>query len=472
MVLEGLAQKLQGALANVSRNSLTINQAAVNQLLKDVTNTLVEADVDFKLALQLRKNLIKKLDFSKMAPGANKYIAIQRALHDELCNLLDPGVPAFKPSRGKTSVVMFVGLQGAGKTTTIMKYAAHYKRKGLRPAVICCDTFRAGAYDQLLMNASRVEVPFYGDKNEKNPVQIALDGVELFKEQGMSLIIVDTSGRSKQATELFEEMREIHDTINPDCSVLVMDGAMGQTAREHAAAFSDCVGVGGCILTKLDHREAKGGAAISAVAETDSPIMFLGTGESEYDLDEFEPRGFAGSLLGMADIPRVIDLVKDSFQNTEQPTKDEIRRITTGQFTFRDFQKQMENVQDMPINKVMGMFGISGMENMGQEKIRHMMVIIDSLTEVELDRPELLLSHKSRKTRIERISRGSGRPLVEVNQLFDVFKNLKKGMMAATGARNQRGMAQQLQRVMSSGRGMPGMPANFDMNAIMKSLSG
>ena len=204
-------------------------------------------------------------------------------------------------------VVMFVGLQGSGKTTTCMKYAHHYKKKQFKPAMICADTYRAGAFDQLKQNATKAQIPFYGSYNEVDPAIIAKEGVERFREEKNDLIIVDTSGRHKQEEALFEEMREVADAVKPDLVVFVMDGSIGQAAFDQAKAFKDSVEVGACILTKMDGH-AKGGGALSAVAATKSPIVFLGTGEH---MDQFEPfltKPFVGRLLGKASSWRLLSI--------------------------------------------------------------------------------------------------------------------------------------------------------------------
>jgi len=406
-----------------------------------------------------------------MSNGVNRRMIIQRAVHEELISLLDPGVEPFKPERGRQNVVMFVGLQGAGKTTTVTKYAYHYKRKGWRPALVCADTFRAGAYDQLEQNALRCNIPFYGDPEGTDPVKIAIEGVKTFKEAGMQLIIVDTSGRNMQEEGLFREMEEIRREINPDVVVLVMDGAMGQSAMEHAEAFKKSVDIGGIIITKLDDRNTKGGAALSAVVMTQSPIMFLGTGEFMDDFDEFDPKAFASQLLGIANFHKMFEFVKENVK--EGPTQEEIKRIQSGNFTFRDFQKQMESVKDMPISKFAGMMGLGNLltEEDGKDKIKNMMVILDSMTNKELDDPSYLLDSKTKKSRIERIARGAGRSIAEVNELLTAFRQLKGGFKQFTN--QSRGSLTskmgKLQRTMNS------MGQSFDMKGIqglMKQFGG
>jgi signal recognition particle subunit SRP54 len=328
----------------------------------------------------------------------------------------------------------------------------------------------------LQQNSARAGIPFFGDNSEKNPVLIAKEGVQKFKDAGMQLIIVDTSGRHHQAEGLFREMEEIRAEINPDIVILVMDGAMGQSAGDHSEAFKRSVDVGGIIITKLDDRNAKGGAALSAVVSTHSPILFLGTGEHMEDLDEFEPKGFASQLLGMANIPKVLEFVKENIK--EQPSKEDMMRLQTGEFSFRDFQKQLDNFKDMPINKFIGMMGINtpnmGEED-GKEKLKSMMVILDSMNNGELDNPELLTTHKSRKSRIERISRGSGRSIAEVNQLLTSFSTLKKAITASIKMTKggKGGMASQMGKIqkMMGGMGMGNVPNMANLKGLMQNMN-
>jgi len=207
MVLGELAKKLQEALENM-RKQPYVNKEVIDELLRDITNTLMDSDIAFPLVKRMRMNLEKKLDVELMSNGVNRRMIIQRAVHEELISLLDPGVEPFKPERGRQNVVMFVGLQGAGKTTTVTKYAYHYKRKGWRPALVCADTFRAGAYDQLEQNALRCNIPFYGDPEGTDPVKIAIEGVKTFKEAGMQLIIVDTVGVICKRRDYSEKWRK------------------------------------------------------------------------------------------------------------------------------------------------------------------------------------------------------------------------------------------------------------------------
>jgi signal recognition particle subunit SRP54 len=265
--------------------------------------------------------------------------------------------------RNKPNVIMFVGLQGAGKTTTIGKFANFYQRKGWRTAMVCADTFRAGAFDQLKQNATKLRVPFYGSYTEADPVRIAEEGVEQFRKENFEVIIVDTSGRHRQESALFDEMQEIQAAVRPDNIVFVMDATQGQAVSDQATSFKEAVPIGSVIITKLDGH-AKGGGALSAVAATGSPIIFLGSGEHFDDLDPFNAQSFVSRLLGMGDVRGLMEEMKHVVDIDKQPEM--LDRFGKGLFTLRDMYEQFSSVMKLgPLNKVMGM--IPGMPSWMQQ---------------------------------------------------------------------------------------------------------
>jgi len=296
MVLADLGRKITTALRSLS-NATVINEEVLEAMLKEICTALLEADVNVKLVGRLRKNVRAAVDFEDMAAGLNRRRIIQSTVFNELCKLLDPGVPTWHPAKGKANIIMFVGLQGSGKTTTCTKLASHYSKKGWKTCLICADTFRAGAFDQLKQNATKARIPFYGSYTEMDPVVIAQEGVERFKEDNFEILIVDTSGRHKQEESLFEEMLQVSQAVQPDNIVYVMDATIGQACESQARAFKDKVDVASVIVTKLDGH-AKGGGALSAVAATRSPITFIGTGEHIDDLEPFKTKPFVSKLLG------------------------------------------------------------------------------------------------------------------------------------------------------------------------------
>eukprot|EP01121_Diplochlamys_sp_Union-15-3_P014621 TRINITY_DN4685_c0_g1_i1.p1 TRINITY_DN4685_c0_g1~~TRINITY_DN4685_c0_g1_i1.p1 ORF type:complete len:477 (-),score=120.04 TRINITY_DN4685_c0_g1_i1:9-1439(-) len=440
MVLAELGNKITNALRKMA-NSTVISEEVLDELLKEICNALVAADVNFKLVINLRTQLKKKLKIEEMAAGLDKRRLIRKAVFEELCALLDPGVKPYKPTRGKPNVIMFVGLQGSGKTTTVTKMAHLYKRKGWKPCLVCADTFRAGAFDQLKQNATKAKIPYYGSYTERDPVKIASEGVDRFKGEGYDIIIVDTSGRHKQEDALFEEMEQVALATKPNNIIFVMDGSIGQAAHDQAAAFKARVEVGSVIVTKMDGH-AKGGGALSAVAATKSPIIFLGTGEHIEDLDPFETEAFVSRLLGLGDVKGMWNLIKEAVPAESQPQI--AKRLQEGKFSLRDMYEQFQNMLKMgPLNKVMEMLpgfgnllqGVKG--EAGNAKVKAYMTIMDSMTDKELDDPKVI-----NDSRINRISKGSGRSVREVKELLAQYKQFEKAVGQMKGFRPGRSMNQ------------------------------
>jgi signal recognition particle subunit SRP54 len=418
MVLGELGKKLQGALRSLTAASV-IDKELLELILKQICSALLESDVNVKLVQKLRQNIKTIVDFEKLENTSNKKRLIHKAIFDELCSLVDPGIEAFTPIRGKSNVIMFVGLQGAGKTTTCTKFAHYYKTKGYKVGLVCTDTFRAGAFDQLKQNATKAKIPYYGSYTENDPVQLAQEGVEEFKNKGFEVIIVDTSGRHMQETELFREMREIYDHINPDNVVFVLDGTIGQAANAHATAFKESVKVGSIVITKMDGH-AKGGGAISAVAATNSPIIFIGTGEHIHDLEVFKPTSFINKMLGQGDLSGLFETLQDSKIDKESL----IKNITQGKFTVRDMKGQLEMIQGMgPMSKIMGMIpgmpaelANSNMDEQGGSKLKHFTSAMNSMTKFELDSDGMVF--RKEPSRLYRVSRGSGVTVQEIQELL------------------------------------------------------
>jgi len=431
MVLADLGRKLTAALHSLGKATV-IDEDVLNAMLKDVCAALLEADVNIILVKRLRENVKKAIDFDEVAQGLNKRVIIQQAVFQELVKLVDPGIKPYQPKKGKANVIMFVGLQGSGKTTTCTKLAYHYRKKNWKACLVCADTFRAGAYDQLKQNATKAGIPFYGSYTEVDPAVIAGDGVEMFKEEGFEIIIVDTSGRHKQEDSLFEEMLAVSNAVQPDNVVFVMDASIGQACEAQAKAFKDKVDVGSVVITKLDSH-AKGGGALSAVAATKSPVIFIGTGEHIDNLEMFEEKAFISKLLGMGDIQGLMEKVKDLNMDEEQMMKD----IQKGRFTLRNMYEQFQNIMKMgPISQVVGMipgfsniFGQQGGSVSDQEsmkRLKKLMTIMDSMNDKELDDTDAARTFTKQPTRVTRIACGAGVMEVEVMALLDQYKKFSQ----------------------------------------------
>lgn len=425
MVLAELGRKITHALRGLS-NATIINQEVLDSMLKEVCKALLESDVNIRLVKQLRENVKNQINFDDMAGGVNKRRLIQKTVFQELMKLVDPGVKAWTPSKGKSNVIMFVGLQGSGKTTTCTKLAYYYQKKGWKTCLICADTFRAGAFDQLKQNATKAHIPFYGSYTESDPVVIASEGVEKFKSENFEIVIVDTSGRHKQEETLFEEMLQVANVTDPDNIVFVMDASIGQACETQAKAFKDKVDVASVIITKLDGH-AKGGGALSAVAATQSPIIFIGTGEHIDDFEPFKVKPFVQKLLGMGDIEGLIDKVNElKIEENEEL----IEKLKHGQFTLRDMYEQFQNIMRMgPFSQIMSMipgfgqdFFTKGSEQESVARLKRLMTMMDSMNDHELDSLKANDLFTKQPGRIQRVARGSGTSVGEVKELLQQYK--------------------------------------------------
>ncbi|VDM77802.1 unnamed protein product [Strongylus vulgaris] len=435
MVLADLGRKIRNAIGKLGQATI-INEEELDAMLKEVCMALIESDVHIRLVKQLKDNVKKAINFEEMVGGVNKRRLIQKTVFNELLKLVDPGVTAYQPKKGQPNVIMFVGLQGSGKTTTCTKMAYFYQRKGWKTCLICADTFRAGAFDQLKQNATKARIPFYGSYSEMDPVVIAAEGVEKFKKENFEIIIVDTSGRHKQEASLFEEMLQVSNAVNPDNVVFVMDASIGQACEAQARAFSETVDVASVIITKLDSH-AKGGGALSAVAVTHSPVIFIGTGEHIDDFELFKPKAFVQKLLGMGDIAGLVDMVNDiGIKDNEEL----VSRLKHGLFTLRDMYEQFQNIMKMgPFSQIMSMIPGFGPEFMtkGNEKesvgrLKKLMTIMDSMSDTELDHPKASELFTKEPGRVIRVARGSGTTQAEVRDLLSQYKKFSDMMVRQT----------------------------------------
>lgn len=467
MVLADLGRKINNAVATLAKSN--VDSEALDQLLTDVGNALIQCDVNVMLVHKLRQNIKQRVNLDQQPQNVNKKKLVQKVVYEELVSLVNAGEEPYKPKKNKTNVIMLVGLQGAGKTTSATKLAVYYQRRGFKVGLVCADTFRAGAFDQLKQNATKAKIPYYGSYTEPDPVKVAKEGVDKFKKEKFDLIIVDTSGRHQQEEELFAEMVQIGDATKPDQTVMVLDASIGQSAESQAKAFKASSNFGAIVLTKMDGH-AKGGGAISAVAATNTPIAFIGTGEHAQDFEAFNAQSFISKLLGIGDIQGLMEHV--STLKLDQ--KETMKHIQEGKFTLRDLRDQMGNIMKMgPLGKIAQM--IPGMgaiaDQMGEEdtskKLKSMIYIMDSMNEKELDSDGSIFTEQP--TRVVRVARGSGTAVRDVEEVLmqqQMMSGMAKKMGGKGGMMNkmqqmnknpamQRRM-QQMQQQMGAGGGAPG----------------
>ncbi|MDD5502759.1 MAG: signal recognition particle receptor subunit alpha, partial [Candidatus Thermoplasmatota archaeon] len=352
MVLESMGEALRSTLKKIA-NAPFIDANAIKELTRDIQRALLQADVNVKLVLTLTKKIEQRALSEKPPAGMDSRVHLVRIVNDEVTALLGPQheVPL------KKQTIMMVGLYGQGKTTSCGKLAKYFQRKGLRPAFIACDVHRPAAYDQLKQIAEANRVPIFGMPGEVDPVKIVKQG--MLEHRNADVIIVDTSGRHKMDVDLIEEMKRIFDEVKPDEKFLVLDAAVGQQAGPQAKVFHESIGITGVILTKLDGT-ARGGGALSAVAETGAPIVFIGVGEKVDDLEKFDPSRFVSRLLGMGDLQTLLEKAQEVAGEDAEKTA---KKMMSGKFTLNDMYEQMEMLSGMgPLKKIAEMlpFGMSG----------------------------------------------------------------------------------------------------------------
>jgi signal recognition particle subunit SRP54 len=457
MVLDDLGSSLRSTLSNL-RGKSRIDEEDVEDVVKEIQRSLIQADVDIALVQELSDSIETRALEEEPPAGTSARDWVLRIVYEELVELL--GESTELPLEEQT--ILLAGLYGSGKTTTAAKMAWWFSKKGLRPAVIQTDTDRPGAYDQAKQMAENAEVDFYGDPDENDPVKIATEGLEATEDADVR--IVDTAGRDGLNAELIEQIERIEAAANPDRNMLVLDAAMGQSAKDQAQEFERSIGIDGVAITKLDGT-AKGGGALAAVNETNSTIAFLGTGETVKDIERFEPSSFVSRLLGMGDIEQLAERVERAMEETQDEDDDwDPEDIMEGQFTLRDMKKQMEAMNKMgPLDQVMDMIpGMGGgmmdqlpddAMDMTEERMRDFDVIMESMTEEEMENPRIIGASRTR-----RIARGSGKPEERIRELLQQHKMMDQTLsqFQGMGEGDMERMMQQMQQGGGPGGGGPG----------------
>ena len=430
MVLEKLGSSLYDALRKVIRAPV-VDEDLVKELVRDFQRALLQADVNVQLVMELSQNIQKRALDEELPPGISRREHVVKVVYDELTRFVGekPQQLAIRP--GRQNVLMLVGIQGSGKTTQAAKLARYFQKRGLKPALVCADTFRPGAYDQLRQLAESIKVDFYGDTKNKDPVTIARDGVKKFRDH--EVVIIDTSGRHKEEKSLIIEMQQIAAAVRPQEIILVLDGTIGQQAAAQASAFNEATDIGSIVVAKLDG-SARGGGALSGVAATGAPIKFIGTGEKIEDLEPFVPDRFIGRLLGMGDIESLVSKVKEA---EVEVTEKDMYALLSGKFTLADMYQQFEAVRKMgPLQKIISM--IPGFSyqlpqadlDIAEERLDLYKYIIDSMTPEERENPKILNS-----SRMRRIARGSGTEEREVRELIKQYNAMRKMLRQLKGRR-------------------------------------
>lgn len=405
-------------IVNLVKREAVIDKVTIKKILRELERELLKADIPPSIVAEIARKVEERTLKEEVPPGFSRRELLLRNLYQELVNMLG-GESRYEPRVRKGSVVLLVGLQGSGKTTTAAKLALYYKRRGFKVGLVCADNYRPGALEQLKQLAEAVGAEFYGDKNLP-PVETAKRGVAELRKRGVELVIIDTAGRHKEERALLEEVKGMAETVKPDEVMLVLDATIGKGAGAQAEAFHKAVPIGSIILTKMDGA-ARGGGALAAVAKTSARIAFIGVGEKLEELEPFDPPSFVGRLLGMGDLKALVERMERAELSLEP------KALLRGKFTLLDFKQQLEELNKLgPLRKILellpGSYQLTPeLEKASAENIKKWMAILNSMTREELLRPELL-GH----SRIVRIAKGSGTTVRDVKELLAAYRRAQK----------------------------------------------
>ncbi|MCD6590763.1 MAG: signal recognition particle protein [Candidatus Aenigmarchaeota archaeon] len=416
MVLDKFGSGLKDTLKKIVGLGV-IDKEAVEGIVRDIQRTLIQSDVDVHLVFELSQNIKNKILKEKPPAGLTLKEYFIKTLYDEIVNLLgrEKGKLELKPQK-----ILLIGLFGSGKTTTCGKLALWFKKRGLSPAMVACDTHRPAAKEQLKQIGEKIGVYVYDEG--KTPEDIAKNALKKAKE---SILIFDSAGRDALDSELANELKNLGKIIQPDEVLLVIPADIGQAARKQADEFDRLVGITGLVVTKLDGT-AKGGGALAASSVSGSKVKFIGVGERPDDIEEYDPQRFVSRLIGYGDIHGLLEKAKEA--GAEKTAK----KILEGEFTMNEFYEQLGSLQKMgSLSKIMDM--IPGMSSglakklpanfldVQEDKMKRWKYVIDSMTPEERENPDII-----KQSRIERIARGSGTKQADVRELLKTYKQIKK----------------------------------------------
>ena len=448
MAFESLSERLSTIFQGLSGKG-KLSEDDVNLALKEVRMALLEADVNFKLVkdfvAKVKEKAIGEEVFSSLSPAQT----VIKIVKEELTAMMGEENTELKlRPQSEITVLMMVGLQGAGKTTTAAKLAGKFQKMHRKPLLVACDIYRPAAIEQLRVNAEKLSIPFFSLGNQIKPEEIAKRAYEEAKEKGYNLLILDTAGRLQIDDALMQELKRMKAAVPVDWTILTVDAMTGQEAVNVSQSFSEDIGVDGVILTKCDG-DTRGGAALSIKAMTGQPILFLGMGEKLADLEPFFPDRMAGRILGMGDVLSLIEKAQSEID--EEKARESVRKLSKGQFNYDDFMEQMNQLQKLGgiagilkmlpgMNKAMQGIDLEDSE----KKMKQVKCIIQSMTFKERANPKLM--NPSRK---KRIASGAGVDISEVNKLVKQFEEMQKMMKQFGGGRGKHGSP--------FGGGFPGM---------------
>ncbi len=429
MALESLSDKLQSIFKNLKGKGV-LTEKDVKEVMREIKLALLDADVNFKIVKEFINTVTEKAVGTDVLQSLTPSQGVIKIVNEELTALMGSVSSKLTFSEKPPTVFMLVGLQGAGKTTTVGKLAGKLKNDGRRPLLVAADIYRPAAIKQLEVVASNFNIPVFSKGTEVSPIQIAEEGINHAKNNNNDVVIIDTAGRLHIDEDLMNELKDIKKAVRPQEIILVIDAMTGQDAVNVAKTFNEELGIDGVIVTKLDG-DARGGATLSVKAVTNKPIKYICTGEKLTDIEVFHPDRMASRILGMGDILSLIEKAENAID--QESAKDLEQKIKTNDFNLDDFLTQMQQVKKMgPLQDLIGM--IPGMPkvdlnnaNLDGKQLDHVEAIIKSMTLQERRDPDII--NGSRK---KRIAAGCGLTVMEVNKLLKQFKDMKVMMKQFT----------------------------------------
>ncbi|MBC1473262.1 signal recognition particle protein [Listeria grandensis] len=432
MAFEGLAGRLQETM-NKIRGKGKVNEADVKEMMREVRLALLEADVNFKVVKQFIKTVSERAVGSEVMKSLTPGQQVIKIVQEELTALMGGEESKIAVADKPPTVVMMVGLQGAGKTTTTGKLANLLRKKyNRKPLLVAADIYRPAAIKQLETLGNQLDMPVFSLGDQVSPVEIAKQAIAKAKEDHLDYVLIDTAGRLHIDTELMDELVAVKEIANPSEILLVVDSMTGQDAVNVAESFNAQLDITGVVLTKLDG-DTRGGAALSIRSVTQKPIKFVGMGEKMEALESFHPDRMASRILGMGDVLSLIEKAQVSVD--EDKARELEQKVKDMSMTLDDFLEQLQQVRQMgPLDELLKMMPgankMKGLDNMNvdEKQLTHIEAIIKSMTKAEKDHPDIINANRRK-----RIARGSGRPIQEVNRLLKQFNEMKKMMKQMSG---------------------------------------